>query len=220
MNNNINIANSYDLLQIREIWDEIFPAEKEYQDFMFSQIIPLCTSYVLKGDSRDVVSVASLMPMNFINEEMDIHLRGWYMFGVATKSGYEGNGYASALISHIISKSQTDGYDFIFERPANQELINFYLKFGFTELIKKQRYSFGHLKTPKIITEIRERFKTRFEWANPILIDRLIQLGEIERHNELQTEESFEEKCYIAVRNLTKLPSHIFNNTFFCFPME
>ena len=137
MSSNITVATTVDLSQIREIWDEIFPAEKEYQDFMFSQIIPLCTSYVLKGDSGDMVSVASLMPMNFINEEMDIHLRGWYMFGVATKSGYEGNGYASALISHIISKSQTDGYDFIFERPANQELINFYLKFGFTELIKK-----------------------------------------------------------------------------------
>ncbi len=128
MNNNISIATAYDLLKIRAIWDEMFPAEKEYQDFIFSEIIPLCTNYIIKACNGNIVSTTSLMPMKFINEENGITLSGWYMFGVATKSGFEGKGYASSLISHAISELQRNGYDFIFERPANQELINFYLK--------------------------------------------------------------------------------------------
>ncbi|MBQ7997711.1 MAG: GNAT family N-acetyltransferase [Bacteroidales bacterium] len=237
MNNNISIATAYDLLKIREIWDEMFPAEKEYQDFIFSEIIPLCTNYIIKECSGAVVSVISLMPMNFVNDIEMLQLNGWYMFGVATKSGFEGKGYASSLISHAISELQRNGYDFIFERPVNQELINFYLKFGFTELIKKQKYSFQHIQTLKItpyntpqrdietisdqiLTEIRDDFKTRFEWANTTFLKKLIELGEIDRHNELQTSESLQERCFIAVKILNNTPDSIFNNAFFCFPME
>ena len=237
MNNNISIATAYDLLKIRAIWDEMFPAEKEYQDFIFSEIIPLCTNYIIKECSGAVVSVISLMPMNFVNDIEMLQLNGWYMFGVATKSGFEGKGYASSLISHAISELQRNGYDFIFERPANQELINFYLKFGFTKLIKKQRYSLQHIQTLKItpyntpqrdietisdqiLTEIRDDFKTRFEWANTTFLKKLIELGEIDRHNELQTSESLQERCFIAVKILNNTPDSIFNDAFFCFPME
>lgn len=237
MNNNISIATAYDLLKIRAIWDEMFPAEKEYQDFIFSEIIPLCTNYIIKECSGAVVSVISLMPMNFVNDIEMLQLKGWYMFGVATKSGFEGKGYASTLISHAISELQRNGYDFIFERPANQELINFYLKFGFTKLIKKQRYSLRHIQTLKItpyntpqrdietisdqiLTEIRDDFKTRFEWANTTFLKKLIELGEIDRHNELQTSESLQERCFIAVKILNNTPDSIFNDAFFCFPME
>ena len=237
MNNNISIATAYDLLKIRAIWDEMFPAEKEYQDFIFSEIIPLCTNYIIKECSGAVVSVISLMPMNFVNDIEMLQLNGWYMFGVATKSGFEGKGYASSLISHAISELQRNGYDFIFERPANQELINFYLKFGFTKLIKKQRYSLQHIQTLKItpyntpqrdietisdqiLTEIRDDFKTRFEWANTTFFKKLIELGEIDRHNELQTSESLQERCFIAVKILNNTSDSIFNDAFFCFPME
>lgn len=237
MNNSISIATAYDLLKIREIWDEMFPAEKEYQDFIFSEIIPLCTNYIIKACNGNIVSTISLMPMKFINEENGITLSGWYMFGVATKSGFEGKGYASSLISHAISELQRNGYDFIFERPANQALINFYLKFGFTKLIKKQRYSLQHIQTLKItpyntlqrdietisdqiLTEIRDDFKTRFEWANTTFLKKLIELGEIDRHNELQTSESLQERCFIAVKILNNTPDSIFNDAFFCFPME
>lgn len=237
MNNNISIATAYDLLKIRAIWDEMFPAEKEYQDFIFSEIIPLCTNYIIKECSGAVVSVISLMPMNFVNDIEMLQLKGWYMFGVATKSGFEGKGYASTLISHAISELQRNGYDFIFERPANQELINFYLKFGFTKLIKKQRYSLQHIQTLKItpyntpqrdletisdqiLTEIRDDFKTRFEWANTTFLKKMIELGEIDRHNELQTSESLQERCFIAVKILNNTPDSIFNDAFFCFPME
>ena len=238
MNNNISIATAYDLLKIRAIWDEMFPAEKEYQDFIFSEIIPLCTNYIIKACNGNIVSTTSLMPMKFINEENGITLSGRYMFGVATKSGFEGKGYASSLISHVISELQRDGYDFIFERPANQELINFYLKFGFTKLIKKQRYSFQRHPTlgnpscsttnkevercsKEVLAEIRNHFNTRFEWTNPTLLEKLVLLGEIERHNELQTEESFQEQCYIAIKTLNKeLSPSVFRGSFFCFPME
>lgn len=237
-NCNITIATEHDLPGIREIWEEKFPAEDEYQQTIFSEIIPLCTNYIIKEYSGAVVSVISLMPMNFVNDIEMLQLKGWYMFGVATKSGFEGKGYASSLISHAIPELQRNGYDFIFERPANQELINFYLKFGFTKLIKKQRYSFQHHPTlgnpsysttnkevercsKEVLAEIRNHFNTRFEWTNPTLLEKLVLLGEIERHNESQTEESFQEQCYIAIKTLNKeLSPSVFRGSFFCFPME
>lgn len=237
-NCNITIATQHDLPGIREIWEEKFPAEDEYQQTIFSEIIPLCTNYIIKECSGAVVSVISLMPMNFVNDIEMLQLKGWYMFGVATKNGFEGKGYASSLISHAISELQRNGYDFIFERPANQELINFYLKFGFTKLIKKQRYSFQHHLTlgnpscsttnkevercsKEVLAEIRNHFNTRFEWTNPTLLEKLVLLGEIERHNELQTEESFQDQCYIAIKTLNKeLSPSVFRDSFFCFPME
>ncbi len=233
----IYIATPKEFPDIRKIWEERFPAEKEYQDIMFSEIIPLCTNYIIKERKEGVISVNSLMPMKFINEERNVTLNGWYMFGVATKSGFEGNGYASALINHATSKLERDNYDFIFERPANQVLINFYLKFGFTKLLKKQKYSIQHhqksnisssnnskseIKTisNQILTEIRNNFKIRFEWADPKLLTALIKLGEAEQHNGLQTHESLQEECYIAIRPLNSSPEEVFDNAFFCFPME
>ncbi len=233
----IHTATTGELADIRAIWEDKFPAEEEYQQTMFSKIIPLCTNYIVKNEDGTVISVVSLMPMKFINEEKGIILNGWYLFGVATKSGFEGNGYASSLINHTIAELQINNYDFIFERPANQQLIDFYLKFGFTELVKKQKHlfpdkltCFPHADTPtqtsvktaakEVLDNIRENFRTRFEWVDPLHLEALITLGEIGRHNELQTPESFTEKCFIAVKPLKNIDSDLFKNAFFCFPME
>lgn len=233
----ICIASPNEFPDIRKIWEEKFPAEKEYQDIMFSEIIPRCTNYIIKAREEGVISAISLMPMKFINEEKNVSLNGWYMFGVATKSGFEGSGYASALINHAISELERDNYGFIFERPANQLLINFYLKFGFTKLLKRQKYSIQHCQQPDIttgniskreietvsnhiLTEIRSIFKTRFEWTDPELLPALIKLGEAEQHNGFQTPESLQEECFIAVKPLNSTSEEVFDNAFFCFPME
>ena len=110
----ILIADTSDLIEIRDIWEDKFPADEQYQQIMFSQILPICTNYIMKSGTGTVISVTSLMPMRFLNEQKGVILNGWYMFGVATRSGFEGKGYASRLINHAISKLERDNYSFIF----------------------------------------------------------------------------------------------------------
>ena len=231
-----------DFLGIRKIWEERFTTDPIYLNTIFEKVFPLCRSYVFSGGEGEILSVISLMPMKFYAPEIsgtasDGYLKGYYLFGVATLEKATGNHHAAALIEYASRQLAIEGYDFIFERPANQELINFYLKFGFTKLIKKQRYSLQHIQklkitpynTPQrdietisdqILTEIRDDFKTRLEWVNTTFLKKLIELGEIDRHNELQTSESLQERCFIAVKILNNTPDSIFNNAFFCFPME
>ena len=232
----ILIADTSDLIEIRDIWEDKFPADEQYQQIMFSQILPICTNYIMKSGTGTVISVTSLMPMRFLNEQKGVILNGWYMFGVATRSGFEGKGYASRLINHAISKLERDNYSFIFERPADQSLINFYLNFGFTKLLKKKDCRFDIItrscKEAKESKESKESkdaeyvinklrlFPKRFEWGSSELLEKLINIGEIERHQELLTPESLLEECYIAVKPLNGTPESLFDDAFFCFPLE
>lgn len=237
-NTEIKIADSTrDFEGIREIWDEQFPADLEYQETVFSKILPLCKTYIIvqnddSADSGKVLSIASLMPMNFIdtsaeNRQRPVKFNGWYMFGVATRGGFMGKGLASALLKHIISNESINNYSFIFERPANQHLIDFYLKFGFTKLIKKKNYRFDTInsnfkesKNAEYVINKLKLFPKRFEWESAELLESLIALGEIERHQELLTPESLQEECYIAVKPLNDTPESLFDDAFFCFPLE
>jgi GNAT superfamily N-acetyltransferase len=233
---------------IREIWDEQFPADAEYQENVFATILPLCKTYIIhetdsSGNEGKILSTASLMPMKFIDScpkpvsTTNIRkIKGLYMFGVATRNGFEGKGYASRLINHAISELERNNYNFIFERPANQNLIDFYLKFGFTKILKKKECRFNAISgepsnsgesdnykinnASECILKVLRTFPKRFEWESSELLENLIKLGEIERHHELLTPESLQEECYIAVKPLNDTPESAFDDAFFCFPLE
>lgn len=221
-NTEIKIADSAsDFEGIREIWDEQFPADLEYQETVFSKILPLCKTYIIvqndhSADSGKVLSIASLMPMIFIDPQSN--LKGWYMFGVATRGGFMGKGLASTLLKHIIRNESINDYSFIFERPANQHLIDFYLKFGFTKILKKKECRFTG-STDSVLDVIKV-FPKRFEWGSAELLESLVALGEIERHHELLTQESLDEECFIAVNPLNNTPESIFDDVYFCFTLE
>ncbi len=248
----IRVSTTVDLPAIREIWEDKFPAETEYYNTVFNSIIPYCTNYICTLNDK-IVSVISLMPMKFINLNENITLNGWYLFGVATRSCYEGKGLASSLIKRTCEDLKIKGFDFIIERPANQALNNFYLKLGFTISIKKQKHLFPHeiidktalilqdkqaygsdstIKSAKqyttynhhhislIIESISQQFSSYFKWENDNILNGLLELGELERHNQLQTEESFKEETYIALAPLKQLSPDLFKEAFFCFPME
>lgn len=228
-NTEIKIADSAsDFEGIREIWDEQFPADLEYQETVFSKILPLCKTYIIvqndhSADSGKVLSIASLMPMIFIDTQYEnsvkpSYLKGWYMFGVATRGGFMGKGLASTLLKHIIRNESINDYSFIFERPANQHLIDFYLKFGFTKILKKKECRFTG-STDSVLDVIKV-FPKRFEWGSAELLESLVALGEIERHNELLTQESLDEECFIAINPLNNTPESIFDDAYFCFALE
>lgn len=221
---------------IRRIWEERFTTCQIYLNTIFEHIFPLCRSYIYT-ENGSVVSVASFMPIKFISPQIPTHLKGFYMFGVATTASAEGRKLAAGIIKYASNEIYTEGYNFIFERPANQSLNNYYLKLGFSKPLPKQPYLFktgteygstenNHRKTcikhlsEAILEEIGIEFPSRFEWENKKILEGLILLGELEEHQKGYIPNPSKEETYIAIRNLSPFTPEIYNNSFFCFPME
>ena len=228
----IVIATVPDYKGIRTIWEERFTTESEYLEVMFTRIMPLCTSYIYKNEDGEILAVASFMPMKFIDSTQNTVLHGWYMFGVATLEKAEGKRLAAQTISYAIDDISTKNYQFVFERPANQQLNNYYLKLGFSKAIKKIPFTFNtgkdrcssgnktentfHKPSPECIVEqISDFFYRKFIWEKPEILQSLIELGELEAHSSEISDET-----YIAINSLNGTPPNAFDNAFFCFPME
>lgn len=234
---NIKVANTTDdFMGIRKIWEERFTTSQIYLDTIFSEVFPHCRSYISILCNK-VVSVISLMPMKFFSPALDLPLRGFYLFGVATSASFEGKKLAAGLIEHASNQLASEGYDFIFERPANQGLNNYYLKLGFSKSLGRQQYCFNienHSSSTEnihriqeikslsedILKEIRIEFDTRFEWEDTKILEGLIALGELEENNKNCRISTIKDETYIAIKNLSQIDSNIYNNCFFCFPME
>ena len=110
------------------------------------------------------------MPMTFIDSNNSAQLEGWYMFGVATLKEYWGRKLAAQTIEYAVFCKEKEGYSFIFERPAEQPLNEYYSKLGFTKHLQRIPYLFSaHPKegstrntSETILKEIRSNFKKRF----------------------------------------------------------
>lgn len=254
-------ADTADFTGIRAIWEEHFTTDSNYLSIMFGEIMPLCTSYVCKENGR-IISVLSLMPMIFANDETAERLNGWYMFGVATIKKYWGKRVAAHLIDHTTNTLQEQGYSFIFERPATQALNNYYRNLGFTKQLEYIPHTFktqnpesstGNIiaeftelgtetqesinrkantvsevvsgdifaatLAENILKEIRTAHPKRFEWENIHILHPLIKIGELDFHN-ITYCKTPPQGVFISIKTLNQTPEELFNNTFFCFPME
>ena len=228
-------ADIQDLTGIRTIWEEQFTTESEYLSVMFGEIIPNCTSYVCK-DGNKVISALSLMPMLFIDDNKGTRLNGWYMFGVTTLRDYWGKRIAAQTIEYASSEMEKEGFSFIFERPANQTLNNYYSKLGFTKQLQYIPHRFNtaifdgstrnigiedsaKAESENVLKEIRRCHPKRFEWSEPSIIQSLIKIGELEFNNTTYCKTP-PEGVFISIKTMNKTPENIFNNAFFCFPME
>ena len=228
-------ADIQDLTGIRTIWEEQFTTDCAYLDIMFGEIMPQCTSYVCKEETR-IISALSLMPMHFIDDTTGTQLNGWYMFGVATLKEYWGKRIAAQTIEYASSIIEKDGYSFIFERPASPTLNEYYSKLGFSKMLEYTPHHFktsenngstGNIATESsikdlaktVLEEIRSSHSKRFEWKNLTILQSLIKIGELEFHNTTYCTTPPED-VFISIKTINHTPEEIFNNTFFCFPME
>ena len=224
----ISTAKENDFHGIEEIWKQLFTTDPKYLSIMFGEIIPRCTNYTCKEDGK-IVSALSLMPMKFIDSTTGTTLKGWYMFGVGTLKEYWGKKLAAKTIAAAIEDMGRKGYQFIFERPANQALNNYYLNLGFSKQLEYIPHIFktnsssstGNIENiaANILQEISSTCPKRFEWEDIDILKSLIALGELEFNNTFYPQNT-PEGTFIAVKPLGNTQSEIFNKTFFCFPME
>lgn len=233
----IDIASAEkDFKGIRRIWEERFTTDQTYLNTIFQRIFPFCRSYICI-ENNEIISAISLLPMRFHSPGLTVPLKGFYLFGVATLEKATGRHLAATLINHASAELTTEGYDFIFERPANQSLNSYYLKLGFSISLKKLPYRFKFTcnssstgnnhrisiekrASEAILEELQIEFPKRFEWENLQILEGLIALGELKEHISNPAITTNEEETYIAVKSLKPFKQETFQNTFFCFPME
>lgn len=244
MDGEILIAKKSDYSGIKKIWQERFTTDKIYLNIVFKKILPHSISFIYKENNK-ILSTISLFRVNYYNKTVEKKidyplLQGMYLFGVATLKIAEGRRLAALLIEKSIKYLCSKNLDFIIEHPANQSLNKYYFNLNFNISIPKIEYKIPNtivqlskspiICSPLLLDNIRNSFTSWFEWDTTQLLDALIELGEIESHilNEnINTNPTFlalnllnNKKLLLTTKITNNDFSSLFNNTFFCLPME
>ena len=105
----------------REIYRESFGLDPQFEDKLFE--VPIET---LKIEGK-TVSQLFLLPCNIVKNGKPY--KAHYIYAVCTKKDSRKKGYMEKLIRDTISKTS----DILILRPATEDLIKYYKKFGFKE---------------------------------------------------------------------------------------
>ncbi len=110
----------------KRIYREAFSDEDtEFEEKLFKH----CGGYI-KSLEVDGSTVSMLFALPCKLKIGNTERNGSYIFAAATLKSARGKGYMSRLIDYV--SSQENG--FLFLRPANESLIEFYKKLGFSEI--------------------------------------------------------------------------------------
>ncbi len=111
--------------KIIDIYRQSFGDEPDFEKALFKN----CGDYIKKLDKNgETVSILFLLPCEMLLN--GVVNNAYYLFAAATPPEKRGKGYMSQLIERV--KSETSAP--IILRPANEGLVNFYKKLGFSTL--------------------------------------------------------------------------------------
>lgn len=110
-----------------ELWTEAFGEEKEEALPFFREIFPLCRAW--QAEERGVLcAMAYALPQTVRSGERE--LPAAYLYAVATKKEYRGQGIASRLLGEMENALRQEGVAGLLLVPANPGLFAFYEKLG------------------------------------------------------------------------------------------
>ena len=111
-------------LACKQLWQEVFGDSDEFIDKFIMQHFKLEQMLHIKQE-QSIISMLHLIPM-----EIDGSTVG-YIYGVATKSEYRGNGYATKLLKEAHHRAQQLGMKALVLIPSSDKAREFYTKLGF-----------------------------------------------------------------------------------------
>lgn len=123
-------ANKQDKDAILNIWSQCFGADMRYQNILTANDYPLKDTYVLEIHNN-IVSVLTLLPIQWQNADRSEVRKGSYVYGVATLPQYRGKGHSTKLMKEALSMLKEQGQDFAVLYPAEEGLQDFYVKQDF-----------------------------------------------------------------------------------------
>lgn len=111
----------------REIYQESFGLDKEFETELFKAPIE-----TLKVEG-ETVSQLFLLPCNIVKNGKGY--KAQYIYAVSTKKDSRKKGYMEQLLKDTLSHTS----DILILRPATEDLIKYYKKFGFVEFTATDR---------------------------------------------------------------------------------
>lgn len=126
--------------RIKALWKEAFGDEDEIID-AYIETFHECEMLLTREQGDKLLSMLHLVPFTAQG------CRIAYIYAVATATEERGKGHATALINEAISRSKEAGMDAVALIPANEELKDYYGRFGFKSagkaIFEAEGFDFG-----------------------------------------------------------------------------
>jgi len=132
-------AQKKDLMQLKQMWTEIFKDSEKFADFA----VNICDTeeiYLVRENDTIASMVVAGIDLTACGK------KGFYIYGLCTWPEFEGRGYATKLMDYICEEKFSKGYEFAVAQPAQESLFGYYRKLGFenTTYLRK-----GQVTVPK-----------------------------------------------------------------------
>ena len=121
-------ARETDVSQLMDLWLEAFGETKEEVLSFFREIFPLCRPWCAK-DGDTLCAMAYALPQTLKVGEKQLPVA--YLYAIATRKSYRGQGLASRLLEELSRALRKEGFAGLLLVPANLPLFDFYEKLGF-----------------------------------------------------------------------------------------
>ncbi len=131
---NISYASKENSDEILSLWNICFPEFPEFTKWYFENIFSFKNTLIYKEDNK-IISMTQEIPLIFNSLK-----KATYIYGACTHPLYRKKGIMAKLLRQSFENDIKKGTGLSILIPENEELFNFYEKFGYTKatLIKKE----------------------------------------------------------------------------------
>lgn len=126
------------LPRMNELWSKYFGDSVEYSSFFFEQHLKGKNEYhnqFVYLENGEVASMLTVIEGELCRERKKD--RFWYVYAVVTDETYRNRGYAGKILRHVLDLAKKENV-FVGLVPANDELYQYYSKFGFETFFYKK----------------------------------------------------------------------------------
>ncbi len=121
-------ADETDIPELKKLWQTVFGDSDNVTDFFFENTVDIEDAYVYKTAGKCVSAFYLIdSPIKEGNETK----KAKYLYAAATLPEYRKKGIMGKMLEYAIRILRISGYDRLFLYPANENLYNYYEKFGF-----------------------------------------------------------------------------------------
>ncbi len=113
-----------DINSLKELWLSSFDEDKKACDLFFEKCFSTNNTYVAKYNDK-IVSSLYIIESNFSGH------KAHYLCGAATHKDFRKQGIMGSLIEFALNCAEKKGDEYSFLFPANDNLYNYYKKFGY-----------------------------------------------------------------------------------------
>lgn len=128
-------ATPQDIPQVKNLWTQMFDdGTPGFCDFVFSS----CKAedvYIVKKDEKVVSMLISMADLQYKDK------KGFYLYSACTLPEYQGKGYMRSLVEFALDDQAKQGKTFCMLKPADENLMNFWIKTGFDNVTQVRRVS-------------------------------------------------------------------------------